>query len=218
MRRAATVFSAVVLAGLVTVIVVGATHQPSEAFSLGVGSRAPVLQVRAGDELCQRPIEPVHGFERISLTLGSNRRPGPEVRVEVRDASGGRMLGVGTLPGGWPDVSAQTVDVGTIERDGRIVVCLRNLSSHPFAPYGESGLANRSSAAYRNERRLEADVSMIFIRDREASVLSFVPDMVDRASLFHGEWVGAWTVWLVLALVALAVPALLVVALRSVEE
>jgi hypothetical protein len=217
MRRAATVFSAVVLAGLVTVIVVAATQQPSEAFSLGVGPRAPV-EVRAGDQLCQRPIQPVHGFERISLTLGSYRRPGPEVRVEVRDASGGRRLGVGTLPAGWPDVSAQTVDVGVIERDGRIAVCLRNLSSRPFAPYGEGGAANRSSAAYRNERRLDADVSMIFIRDREASFLSFLPDMVDRAALFHGEWVGAWTLWLVLALVLLAVPALLVVALRAVEE
>jgi hypothetical protein len=217
MRRAAAVFSAVLLAGLVTVAVVGATQQPSEAFTLGVGTRAPI-EVRAGDKLCQRPIEAVHGFERVSLTLGSYHRPGPALRVEVREASGGRMLGVGTLPGGWPDVSVQTVDVGAIERAGRIAVCLRNLSSRPFAPYGDGGLANRSSAAYRNERRLDADVSMIFIRDREASFLSFVPDMVDRAALFHGEWVGPWTLWLVLALVLLAVPTLLVVALRSVEE
>jgi hypothetical protein len=58
---------------------------------------------------------------------------------------------------------------------------------------------------------------LTFGRRHPTTALSLVPTMFRRAGLFHGGWVGAWTYWLLAALVALAVPALLVRALRDAE-
>jgi hypothetical protein len=42
-----------------------------------------------------------------------------------------------------------------------------------------------------------------------------VPEMFEHASRFRPEWVGAWTFWGLLGLVAAGLPALLAAAYRS---
>jgi hypothetical protein len=50
------------------------------------------------------------------------------------------------------------------------------------------------------------------------SFAALVPAILDRAALFRAPGIGAWTYWLLGALVGLAVPALLVLALGAAER
>jgi len=65
------------------------------------------------------------------------------------------------------------------------------------------------------ERTDNVDVALELVRAPERSLLSEVPDMFERASLFRPGWMGAWTFWLLLAAVAIGVPSLLARALRG---
>ena len=84
--------------------------------------------------------------------------------------------------------------------------------------FGNSGAAHPASAAYLGEEPIEYDVAMEFLRPTAVSVLSLTTDMVGRASLFKGEWIGAWSVWWVVALLVSAFPLLLFGALRDTER
>jgi hypothetical protein len=44
---------------------------------------------------------------------------------------------------------------------------------------------------------------------------ALVPDAFERASRFRPAWVGPWTFWILLGLVAAGLPALLAMAYRS---
>ena len=44
-----------------------------------------------------------------------------------------------------------------------------------------------------------------------------MPDIFQRAALFHPAWVGTWTLWLLLVVILVAVPLLLTRALRAAE-
>jgi hypothetical protein len=46
-------------------------------------------------------------------------------------------------------------------------------------------------------------------------MLELVPQAFERAALFRPAWVGPWTFWLLLGLVAAGVPLLLAAAYRS---
>jgi hypothetical protein len=75
------------------------------------------------------------------------------------------------------------------------------------------------SAATLDGRRLpNRDIAMVFPRAEPKSVLALVPEMFRRAALFRPGWVGAWTFWLLAALILLGAPLLLARALASAED
>ena len=52
----------------------------------------------------------------------------------------------------------------------------------------------------------------------EPSLLGITGDMVSRAALFRGEWIGPWAAWLLLVLLLTAFPICLYQALRGVSD
>lgn len=208
-------FAAVFASGLVVLLVVGVLEQRSEAFTLGVTPASPITLPR-GAELCQRSIESSAAFSRVRLQVDS--KPGPAPGFDVRVVSRGRELAhasaVGILSGRRPAV----ITVGSVPEGGQISVCVRNTGRPRLQVYGNSGLAHPASSAYLDGEPIEEDLSLVFLRPREATLLSLTGDMVSRASVFRGEWIGAWSVWLVVILLTTAFPLLLYRALRDVER
>jgi hypothetical protein len=217
MRSATAALLAVVVCGLVAVLVVGASERRNLAFTLGVGYQEPIARQSPGDSLCQLPIQTPESFRAVRLKVGTFGRPGQPLRVVARSLNGGRDA-VGHVAAGYGDNEVLTVPVGDVSRDSQIAVCVTNEGDGPVALYGSGELASRSSHANLNGDTTDKDAALDFVRADSTSVLSLVPEMADRASLFHGSWVGSWTIWLLAALVGAGVPLLLVLALRASAE
>jgi hypothetical protein len=215
MRSALVAFAVAFAAGLVVLLAIGVLEQRSEAFTLGVAPTSP-LTLPHGGEVCQRSIERPTPFSRVRLELASRRRSTPDLHVRV--FSRDRLLAGGPSSGALGGRRAVVVTVGDVPAGARISVCVRNSGRRAVQLYGNSGMANPTSAAFRGGTRVDFDMDLAFLRPTDVSLISLVGDIVSRASLFRGEWIGAWTVWVVMALLLTAFPLLLYRALDDVER
>lgn len=219
MRKAALAFLAVAVAGLVALLIVGATTSRTFAFTLGTPSFGAVATLQPGQEVCQLPVPVGAAFDEVELHVGTFGRPrGSELEVSIREQPGGAVLARGTLPAGYADNSRPTVDVGDVDDDGSVAICVRNTGSRRAALYGGPDVTARTSSAELDGRPLGADLNLVFRTSSPRSGLALLPDMLERASLFRGGWIGPWLYWLLLAGVLLAVPALIVRALTLTED
>lgn len=221
MRSAVIVLLAACALGLGALLVTGATRESPLAFTLGVAPSGPSLVLAPGQVACQAPIDVPEGagFDAVTAPVGTYRRSGPALTVTVRELPGGAPLARGTLPGGYADISAQQPVQrirlsGTVPGASTVAVCIANRGARRAAVYGNADVAAPTSTLTKDGKPAGADLSLRFER-RPQSVLSQFGRIADRAALFRPGWVGAWTYWLLAALVALGVPVLLALALRS---
>jgi hypothetical protein len=99
-----------------------------------------------------------------------------------------------------------------------ISFCLRNTGRRSLEVYGNGGKANPGSVAYLRGKPIDYDLDLRFLRPDDTSLLGSTGDVVSRAALFRGEWVGPWAAWLVLVLLLTAFPISLYRALRGVSD
>jgi hypothetical protein len=203
----------VLAAGIAVLILLGSQRDRDVAFSLGVVPSAPI-GLKPGAELCQGVVSAVDDFEAVRLQVGTFKRTGSSFRLALR-APDGTRLADRRVSGGYADNARLTVPVGAIGEGTRFELCVTDTGRRAIAPYGGAALASRSTEATLNGRPLPQDMSADFMRAKPASLLSLAPEMAERASLFHGKWVGAWTIWLLAFCVLAVVPALLLLALRA---
>jgi hypothetical protein len=190
----------------------------TQSFSLGVTPSSPVAELRAHETLCQGPIDVVDHFERVTLTLGTFRRPGPPLDVRVRDAATRKVLATGHLAAGYADNKEQRVGIGRVGRGGRIAVCVTNEGRHRVATYGSADAAHVPSSAAVDGKPKGVDATMRFLYDEPRSLLSLAPQMVERATLFAPSWLSPGMLWALFGLVVFAVPGLLGYALSRISE
>jgi hypothetical protein len=213
MRSATLAFAVFFALGVVGLLCVGLIEQRSEAFTLGV-QPAQQTYVRSGSRICQEPIDVQVGFSALRFTISAAVVKGPRALVTIDDARSGRRLSAATLPGGYPSRTTElTVPVHPIAYGRRIRVCLRPSGRLGLIVFGNAAAAARGSSASLNGKPLDRDIDLAFLRAHRTSVLGLTGDIVARASLFHGGWVGTWTLWGLVALLLTAFPALLVFAL-----
>lgn len=218
MRRAVVTFGVLATLAVVSILLVGAGRKTDLAFTLGVFPGGPVTTLAPGQTACQRPIDVPRGggFDAVTVPLGTFRQAGPAVGVTVIALPGRAPLAHGTLAAGYPDIGARSLEriavSPAVPENTRIAVCLRNAGTSRVAIYGNADVATSASSLYKDGRPAGADAALSFSRESR-SVLSLFGLSADRASLFKAGWVGPWTFWLLAALVAVGVPALLAFAL-----
>ena len=188
MRRPWLVFAAVFAAGTIALLAFAALEWREEAFTLGVAPATP-LEAEAGQVICQTPIDVPAEFDRAQVT----RADGTAMLARVGDAR-----------------THQPVET-PVPEGRRVEVCVEG----PVVVLGNAPLASRSSEARRNARPIKADLAVVFYRDDGKSILALAPDVVERASLFHGAWVKPWLLGALGVLLLTAFPLLLGVALRE---
>jgi hypothetical protein len=139
--------------------------------------------------VCQARIEliaPVHG---VNFPVGTRGRPGPPLTVSVYAASG-RLLATGRVRGGYAHGSFQEARFRGRVREGQsVAVCVRRTGS-PAGP------------------GVRSDLTLAFLHREPTSTVGLLPTIFERMALFRFDWVGAWTFWILLALLALVAPAL----------
>jgi hypothetical protein len=188
MRKTPLAFVVVFAAGVIALLALATFEKRDEAFTLGVVPATP-LHAKAGQTICQSPIDVPAQFDRAELT----RADGTTIAGRVNDARTHRPMRA------------------PVPEGSRIEVCVEG----PVSVLGNAAPASRSSEARRNGRDTEADMAVVFDRAESTSLLALIPDVVERASLFHGAWVKPWLVGLLGVLLLTAFPLLLGVALRE---
>jgi hypothetical protein len=219
MRSGVVALLAAAAIGVVALAVAAGVEDRRLAFTIGVAPTGVAATLAPGDRVCQAPVTAATEFSRVRFQVGTFRRAGVPLEVAVRSAGSGAVLADGRLAGGYPDVSQPSVPLDRPVRESqRIAVCIRNTGDRKIALYGGSGLAARNSSIVVDGKPGESDLTLIFERSSPRSVLSQVPDMFQRASLFRPGWVTPGLFWALALVLALGVPALLALAMRAAGE
>lgn len=219
MRKGGVVTLLVVSAlGLVALVVTASGDRRDLAFTIGVVPSVAAATLAPGQTVCQTPISVSESFSRIGLTTGGPSGAGEPLAISVRAADGEPLLGSGEIPGRFPDRADLTTAVGPVAAGQKVAVCARNTGDGPAIVYGNASGAAPPSQAEQGSRTLQSDLTVVFLEDEDRSILSELPDMLERASLFRPGWVGPWTFWVLAAGALLGVPLLLARALAGAED
>ena len=234
-RRAALIgFAAALLIGLAGLAAAAIATTSNQVQTLGVGPVYPVAPLHPhGGMACEQAISLAEPLTNVRFNVGTFGLPGPRLDVTVRPwGRSGAPLGSGHVARGWEDIgTAQVVPIGHIPAGDYVEVCIRNRGYVWAYVYGDLGIGSlpnptvgprpTATPAYAtvDGQRLNGDLSMSFVSKKERSLLSRVPDVFRRASLFRPGFVGPWVYWLLFAGVLLGAPLLIGLALRrSVAE
>jgi hypothetical protein len=216
MRRAGVIaLLATAGLGLIGLAGVAAGDKRDLAFTIGVVPTIPAAKLAPGATVCQSGITTPGPFTRVGLRLGSAAGPGQPLDLTVREVYTNRVLGRGSLPGGYGNPADESAEVGRVPGGKRIAVCARNAGSGRALLYGNSAIAALPSQAVKDGDTLPTDLTVVLLRDGSGSMLSQLPDVFDRASVFRPGWVGPWVFWLLTPLVLIGVPLLLARALAD---
>lgn len=193
MRSASRWFLGAVVVGVVLLALVAVTRRTHDAFALNAPRSTPAVELGAGQEACQTPVDvPVGGaFDAVRLQLATFGRPGPALGVRVLDARG-RVLAAHTLAAGYADQTDTAVPLGR-RLDGRgYRICFENRGPRKLAIFGTGGGAVPSSATQVDGREVPFDLALRFER-QEHSLASVTGDVLRRATLFRSPRLNAAT-------------------------
>ena len=202
MRRA---LGAVAALGVLAVLVAALLDDRERAFTVGLPPVRIAAELQPGERACRADIDVPTEFSRLRLFTASFGRPGPALGVT---AGGAR----GTVAAGYPDNSPVEASMDHVAAGERIDVCVTNDGDSRVALLGSPP---DTSPPYLSDPNLDPELGVEFLRDEPSSMAALVPDAFERASRFRPAWVGPWTFWALLVLVAAGVPALLIAAYRS---
>ena len=217
--RAALAALVACAAGVAIVLLCAATDQRHLAFSLAVRPSEPGVEAQPGQEACQRDVDVEEPFDSVTILPAAFFHPVPRLRVRVLDRRTRAQVAGATLGDGHPENKPTTIRLDRTVRKGRpIDVCFRNLGAWKLAFFSGPASDNEPSFGTLDGKFIHSDVLIDFVRSKPRTTLDMVPDIFRRASLFHPSWVGAWTFWLLSAVLVLLVPAALVGAVRAADR
>lgn len=206
------VAAAVGVVALLFVLLVGGWLLFTHVRLAGTNSVAPRYSLPAltpGHQLCMRGLKLPADANGIQLRLAA--QPGASSPVTMRLTAGGRtQVSQGVAPaigfGG-------TFHFGAVGRQVSATVCLT--SKRPLL--AESGMPAASSGtgtAYIGKQPI-GTLTVLYLHRPSKRLVAVLPTAARRASLFRAGFVGAWTYWLVAALMVLAWATGLRLVLRS---
>ncbi len=218
-----------------------------DGFSIGVVPEIVVATLDHNYEVCERPIGLPVSSRKISVVASPSmsldlsdqpnrsHKPGP-LQVQVRRADRLNVLVASgvirskNIKGG----PVRTTLDRTIKAQSDVAICVRNMGSQPvdlWGGYDVDGPTIRgvdrvfahptlsTAKAYLDGKSLGADITVTFTGERDHTLLSGLPRIFARADRFKAAGVGAWTYWVLLALVVFVAPLVLaralIIALRT---
>jgi hypothetical protein len=214
-RGGALTLLAVVALGLVGLLVTATRDERDLAFTIGVVPTIPAAKLRPGAQVCQGNITVPQAFTRVQVKAGSPGGPGEPLALQVRTFPSNELLTQGRIEGGYPYAAELSGGVGEVRAGERVAVCIRNAGDRQAWLFGNSAVASLPSQATLGGNTLATDVALVFGEDQPSSMLSRLPEVFERASVFRPGWVAPWVYWVLTALAVLGAPVLLARALAD---
>jgi len=207
-HSAVIAFALAAILGVSGLILAGATDQRSTAFALDVTKGGAVVPLDRGQKACQGPIAVTAAFAGVEIWVAPVPPPGVNVRVSAYDAADGKVLasGAGSVRSVAPSTPSFRL-AHTVGSGAPVYICLTNRGPQQLGmlgapPHVGSGLLTVDGRPTGSPLAL----AMVLLDAHPSSLLSSLPRSFRRAALFRPGWVGAWTFWLLLALVLAAFP------------
>ena len=212
MRARAGVIAVTLVAalGIAALLVAAERDGRSTAFSLDIPPSDAATTLHKGQATCQGPLTATVAFGSVTPWIYPSETsgviphepiPGASIDLTVRDAVTNATLAGGTIAGGYVAPIAPTVALDRpIPSGRRIRVCLRSRGPGTVDLMGatprDKALAEDDGTASGSGH---AALALLFKRQHPRSLLSLVPTIFGRASLFRPGWVGPWAYWLLSA-------------------
>ena len=204
-RTVAAAMAALAALGVLALLAAALLDDRERAFSVGLPPVRIAAELQPGQRACRAGIDVPAEFSRLRLVTASFGRPGPALGITAGGAQG-------TVPAGYPDNSTVEARLDRVPQRERIEVCVTNEGDSRVALFGSPPDA---APTQLSDPGLQPQLGVTFLREEPSSMAALVPAAFERASLFRPAWVGPWTFWVLLVLVAAGLPALLAAAYRS---
>jgi hypothetical protein len=170
---------------------------------------AYVAPLEPGHPVCQRNVLLEKASAGLRVIVGTYHRPGPKLTLQASAPD----VRVRSTAVGYADGSFATFLFPPLERAVRFESICFTVSGQPATLAGEpSPNGDPSSSVHSRGKPLPVDVVIQTVRAHKQSLADLAPVVFHRASLFRPGWVGPWTYWvllLVVALLVIAAPVLL---------
>lgn len=189
------------LALVLALAVAGTRPSPATLGSNGIRPSQFIAVVPADRTLCQSPDLLLRTTGSLKLTIGTYGRPGPQLRVALRD-DGGTVLARGGRRAGWQEGPVSIALDRAIRRDIGARLCVTNRGTGDIAVAG--AVTGPKQAARIGRRVTQGRVSAVYVSGRRRSYLGRVDAIAGAMAHAPGLW-GQTAPWAVLAFAALAV-------------
>jgi hypothetical protein len=219
MRSAARAFVVVIVIGAIGFLLLAALKRSDHAFSLNVPPSTAAVELRAGAEVCQGPIDvPIGGaFDAARVQVGTVGRPGEPLRATLRDQAG-QTVARTTVPAGYADNSRPTIALGDRLHEGTgFELCLENAGRRTVYLYGSGGDPNPSTELTGDAKVEGIDLALTFHRPAR-SLLASTGDILERATLFRTPRLSTVAYGLLLLVLLGGAATAIAVGLRSAQR
>ena len=198
----------VAVLGIAALLLAAGSDGRSTAFSLDIPPADPAATLHQAQTVCQGPftVTATFGFVTPWITpMKTVAQTGPAggaaINLTVRDAATNATLATGNVAAGYRGPISPSVALSRAVPSGqRVRVCLRSRGPGVVELLGalpvNQALAADDGSATGSGR---AAIALLFFRPHPRSLLSMVPTIFGRASLFRPGLVGPWAYWLLTA-------------------
>jgi predicted membrane protein DUF2142 len=210
-----------VVVAVLGIVLLVALLQPRELFlgSNSVAARDYVVAVPAGQRMCVRDVRVPAGTQRVRWGIDTQNAPRIPVDMTVRVHGGATLTGsiVRSDDAGFHKVDIPMDDPvpgGAPFRLADLCLAPQGHEGQIFV-WGRTQLDIESKPIEIGKRKIANRVALWFLplAHEKRSILSQLPKMFERASLFRPGFYGPWLFWLVLFA---GMPALLYAAIRTI--
>ena len=172
--------------------------------------RHTIVPVKPDAEVCWDSLAIGADTEAVGFAVGTYFRPGQPLEL---DLYGPGYTESARVAGGYRDNSAVEFDISPPASDVLAGACVKNAGTRKVALYAtdDEHEAARPTATI-DGRATRIDPAFVLFEPEQSSLLSRIPDALDRAALFAPM---GWLAWPLLALALLAIPTLALLVLRD---
>lgn len=173
------------------------------------------VRLRPGEHACLTPVPLTPNASAVRVIALA--RPGADAVLGARVSGPDRRFFKGGQSSGWATGrdAVVTVEVGAPPVEGEGQVCLYNEGEDPFALIASDEPRTFSATRTSVNDEPGPQVALSLVDPRPASTLDRLGTVVDRASQLSGGVAPTWLLWPLLVLMALGVPAAVLVALAD---
>ena len=172
--------------------------------------RHTVVPVEPGDEVCWDSLAISPDADAVGFAVGTYFRRGQPLELALY---GPGFADSARVAGGYRDNSVVEFDISPPPQDVLAGACVTNTGTRKVGLYAtdsEHEAARPTSTIAGQDTRI--DPAFVLLENEKSSLVSRIPDALDRAGLFAPL---GWLAWPLLALALLAIPTLALLVLRD---
>jgi hypothetical protein len=212
-RTPAAVAGLLAFVVVILLVVAGLVRIPVRTFALRVQDSTSIGGISGGRVACEGPIRSPTAARGVGIFGAPNTSRPTTLSATVR-TDGDRILATGHSTASSNDTQQQIPLDRQLPANRPVRICIR------ATPGSFSLLGGAAQAPGVSASGVAAATQFSLVLTRPATFFDGLQTAFSRAAIFRPDWIGAWTFWLLLAVLAcaLAVAAIAVIAATREDD